>query len=181
MSGEKDRWVVAIVAFVQVTLDLTLVFWGIENLITADAAARLHVWIGLVGGTLPDLDQHGIDRTAFGFAATLMVKFYLLLLPTIGIIALFYSLATVERRQLMRWMDLLATRDGAIKAAILRYWINERGVTDEEYLKEISDSLDRLFKEGGEDWTKDYLPRMFDPGRLEELLGELQNRQIQRR
>ncbi len=81
----------------------------------------------------------------------------------------------------MRWMDLLATRDGAIKAAILRYWINERGVTDEEYLKEISDSLDRLFKEGGEDWTKDYLPRMFDPGRLEELLGELQNRQIQRR
>ena len=37
-----------------------------------------------------------------------------------------------------------------------------RGVTDEEYLKEISDSLDRLFKEGGEDWTKDYLPRMFE-------------------
>ncbi len=84
MSKEKERWVVAIVAFVQVTLDLTLVFWGIENLITVDAAARLHVWIGLVGGTLPDLDQYGIDRMTWGFAATLTAKFYLLLLPTLG-------------------------------------------------------------------------------------------------
>ena len=180
MSREKERWVVAIVAFVQVTLDLILVFWGIENLITADAAARLHVWIGLVGGTLPDLDQYGIDRTTFGFAVTLMVKFYLLLLPTIGIIALFYSLATVERRQLMRWMDLLATRDGAIKAAILRYFINTQD-SDDETVERLSNILDKTFREGGEDWAKDYLPRMFDRDTVEALLGELQDRRVQER
>ena len=181
MSKEKERWVVAIVAFVQVTLDLTLVFWGIENLITADAAARLHVWIGLVGGTLPDLDQYGIDRMTWGFAATLTAKFYLLLLPTLGIIGLFYRLITAEKRQLMRWIDLLETRDGAIKAAILRDLINKRGVTDEESLKQISDDLDQLFKEGGEDWAKDYLPRMFDRDTVDNLLGELQDRRVQGR
>ncbi len=78
----------------------------------------------------------------------------------------------------MRWIDLLETRDGAIKAAILRYWINERRVTDEEHLKEISDNLDRLFKEGGEDWAKDYLPRMFDRDTVDNLLGELRDRQV---
>lgn len=81
----------------------------------------------------------------------------------------------------MRWMDLLAIRDGAIKAAILRDFINKRGVTDEESLKEISDSLDRLFKEGGEDWAKDYLPRMFDRDTVDNLLGELQGRRVQGR
>ena len=179
MSREKERWVVAIAAFVQVTLDLTLVFWGIENLITADAAARLHVWIGLVGGTLPDLDQYGIDRTTFGFAATLMVKFYLLLLPAIGIIALFYSLATVERRQLMRWIDLLKTRDGAIKDAILAYWIKQD--SDDETVERMADILNKTFQEGGEIWAKEYLPEMFDEATVEALLGELQDRRVQER
>ena len=179
MSRQKERWVVAIAAFVQVTLDLTLVFWAIENLITADAAARLHAWIGLVGGTLPDLDQYGIDRMTFGFAATLMVKFYLLLLPTIGIIALFYSLATVERRQLMRWIDLLKTRDGAIKDAILAYWIKQD--SDDETVERMADILNKTFQEGDEVWTKEYLPRMFDRDTVEALLGELQDRRVQDR
>ena len=80
----------------------------------------------------------------------------------------------------MRWIDLLETRDGAIKAAILRYFINTQD-SDDETVERLSDILDKTFREGGEDWAEDYLPRMFDPGRLEELLGELQNRQIQRR
>ncbi len=81
----------------------------------------------------------------------------------------------------MRWIDLLETRDGAIKAAILRDLINKRGVTDEESLKQISDDLDQLFKEGGEDWAKDYLPRMFDRDTVDNLLGELQDRRVQGR
>ena len=181
MSEEKERWVVAIVAFVQLTLVLTMVFWSIENLIPEDAdARRLQVWIELVGGTWPlDLDKYDVDRLTLSFAAALTVKFYLLLLPILGVIGLFYNLATVERRQLMRWIDLLKTRDGAIKAAILRDLINKRGVTDEESLKQTSDALDQLFKEGGKVWAEEYLPQMFDRDTVDDLLG--QDHQVQGR
>ncbi len=179
MSRERKKWVFATILFVIVAVVLTTVFWSMENLIAEDSAATAHIVIELLSGTLPDLDKD--IRLTWWFAVTLTVKFYLLFLPTLGVIGLFYSLATVERRQLMRWIDLLETRDGAVKAAILRDLINKRGVTDKESLKQVSDNLDQLFKEGGEVWAKEYLPRLFDQGRLEELLGELQNRQIQRR
>ena len=196
MSRERKKWVFATILFVIVAVVLTTVFWGIENLITADAAARLHVWIGLVGGTLPDLDPHGIDRTAWGFATVLTVKFYLLLLPTIGVIALFYNLATAERRQLMRWVDFLATRDVAIKTAIRRRLINKRRlinerlrsrvsaankdeeIIDDALFTEISEAVDNIFEEGREIWEKEYLPRMFDQDTAQSLRGQLRERQV---
>jgi hypothetical protein len=79
----------------------------------------------------------------------------------------------------MRWIDLLKTRDGAIKAAILRDLINKRGVTDEESLKQTSDALDQLFKEGGKVWAEEYLPQMFDRDTVDDLLG--QDHQVQGR
>lgn len=193
MSRERKKWVFATILFVIVAVVLTTVFWGIENLITEDAEARrLHVWIELLGGTLPDLDQYGIDRTTWRFAATLTVKFYLLLLPTIGVIALFYNLATVKRRQLMRWMDLLATRDVAIKTAIRRRLINQRQLIDERLrsrvsaankdeeiiddalFAEISEAVNNIFEEGREVWEKKYLPRLLDRTGVQAVQEELQ-------
>ena len=73
----------------------------------------------------------------------------------------------------MRWMDLLETRDGAIKTAILRNLINQEGVDDPESLKRTSDILDQLFQEAGQVWEEEYLPRMFNQETVESLRREL--------
>ncbi len=173
MSRGKKRWIVAASVFVLVTVVLTTAFYWIENSITEETAASVHAWVGLLGGTLPDLDKDNIDRMTYGFASTITVKFYLLLLPILGIIGLFYQIVTIERRQFMRWMDLLETRDGAIKTAILRNLINQEGVDDPESLKRTSDILDQLFQEAGQVWEEEYLPRMFNQETVESLRREL--------
>lgn len=78
----------------------------------------------------------------------------------------------------MRWIDLLETRDGAIKAAILRDVLN-RGDADENSLKRVSDTLDKLFQEADQAWEKEYLPRMFNQETVESLRRELHERQVQ--
>ena len=79
----------------------------------------------------------------------------------------------------MRWIDLLKTRDGAIKDAILAYWIKQD--SDDETVERMADMLNKTFQEGDEIWAKEYLPRMFDRDTVEALLGELQDRRVQDR
>ena len=79
----------------------------------------------------------------------------------------------------MRWIDLLKTRDGAIKDAILAYWINQD--SDDETVERMADMLNKTFQEGGEIWAKEYLPKMFDEATVEALLGELHDRRVQGR
>ena len=178
MSGRKERWFVAITISVQVTLVLSMIVCGFESLIPDDTtAARIHAWIGLLSGTFPDLDRYSIERMTYGFALALTFKFYFFLLPFLGIFGLLYRLITTERRQLMRWIDLLATRDGAIKAAILRDLI-KRDDSNAESLKQISDTLDQLFQEAGQVWEDEYLPRMFNPETVDSLRRELHDRQV---
>ena len=173
--GLKRTWGEAAFVFVLVTVLLTAAIHWMEQAITEECVTVLHAWIEVVGGTLPETNQ--IDRTTVGFAMAMTVKLYLVLLPIGGVLGIFYRLMTTERRQMMRWVDLLETRDGAIKSAILTDLHNNPNVNAEQ-LRETSNMLDRLFQEGQETWERDWLPRIFNEETCALLRQELQNRQI---
>ena len=173
--GLKRTWGEAAFVFVLVTVLLTAVIHWMEQAITEECATVLHAWIEVVGGTLPGTNQ--IDRTTAGFAMALTVKLYIVLLPIGGVLGIFYRLMTIERRRVMRWVDLLETRDGAIKSAILTDLHNNQDA-DADQLEQTSTALDRLFKEGQEAWENDWLPRIFNEETCALLRQELHDRQI---
>ena len=113
MSGRRGRWVVAITIFIQTTLVLSMVFCGIESLIPDDTvAARFHAWVGLVGGTFPDLERYNIERMTYWFALALTIKFYLLALPILGIVAL-----SVSSSHIGHCCSILSNSDNGKEAA----------------------------------------------------------------
>jgi hypothetical protein len=155
--------------FIFVTLMMT--FYVVESLLADETAKRFHLWFQFICGDWPQFEETFFPRKSLEFAAALTGQLLLALGPVGGVIALFWYLASFERRNFMTLMEALRIRDRMIKTQFL-------GKIPPESRQKFETDLNDAYTQAERRWAEQQLPNLIGYDRAKWIIDRIEKEQI---